>query len=103
MKLYDEYAKLKKDRNRVNDRDKWNQEEFEGRLKNLFDIATSNALTTMKNEVDKQRNDVLSCSTAGVDVLLSAKGKQENCRTTATGIICRTRKGSSMCRGRSGI
>jgi len=76
MKLYDEYAKLKKSRNRGNDRDKWNQEEFEGHLKNLFDIATSNALTTMKNEVDKQRNDVLSCSMAGVDVLLSAKEKK---------------------------
>ena len=82
MKLYDEYAKLKKNRNRGNDRDKLNQEEFEGRLKNLFDIATSDALTTMKNEEDKQflviqRNDVLSCSMAGVDVLLSAKEERK--------------------------
>jgi len=74
-KLYDDYAKLKKNRKRSNEQDKKNQEEFIGRLQRLFDIATSDALTTMKIEEDrqfliKQCNDVLSCSMSGVDVTL---------------------------------
>jgi len=71
--LCDDYAKLKKNRKRSNEQDKKNQEEFIGRLQRLFDIATSDALTTMKIEEDrqfliKQRNDVLSCSMSGVNV-----------------------------------
>ena len=58
-----------------------NQEEFVNKLQHLFDIATSDALKTMRNEEDKeflfkQRHDVLSCSMAGVDALQSAKEKR---------------------------
>ena len=52
MKLYDYYVKLKKNRKRSNEQDKKNQEEFVSHLKRLFDIATGDALTTMKIEED---------------------------------------------------
>ena len=85
MKLYDDYEKLIKNRKRNNDRDRANQEMFENHLIQLFDIATSDALATMKIEDDrqfliKQRNSVLSCSMLGVDVLLARKEERKNAR-----------------------
>jgi len=84
-KLYDDYAKLKKNRKRNIEQDKKNQEDFISRLQRLFDIATSDALTTMKIEEDrqfltKQRSDVLSCSVSGVDVSLSRKEERKLAR-----------------------
>ena len=81
-KLHEDYAKLKKNRLRSNEQDKRNREEFLGRLQLLFDIATSDALITIKNEEDKQflikqRNDVFSCSMLGVDATLFRKEKRK--------------------------
>lgn len=81
LKLNDKYVQLKKSRKKNSARDIMNQEEFVNKLQHLFDIATSDALKTMRNEEDKeflfkQRHDVLSCSMAGVDALQSAKEKR---------------------------
>ena len=61
--------------------DKRKQEEFISRLQCLFDIATSDALATMKIEEDnqfliKQRSNVLSCSMSGIDGILTRKEKR---------------------------
>jgi hypothetical protein len=85
MKLFGDYEKLKKNRKRNNDRDRGNQEEFKSHIHCLFDVARSDALTTMKIEEDKQflimqRNDVLSCTMAGVDVVLDSKEKRKRIR-----------------------
>jgi hypothetical protein len=81
-KLYDQYEKLKKNRLRCNANDMKKQDGFEECLVRLFDIATSDALVTMKVEEDKQflikqRQDVLSCSMAGVDNVLAKKEKRK--------------------------
>ena len=85
MKLSDEYAKLKRNRHRCNERDLINQEAFKERLVSLFDVATSDALVTIKIEEDRQflimqRLDVLSCSMAGVDNILSKKEARKTAR-----------------------
>ena len=85
MKLYDEYAKLKKNRHRCNEHDLRNQEAFKERLVSLFDVATSDTLVTIKIEEDRQfliiqRLDVLSCSMAGVDNTLSKKEARKTAR-----------------------
>src|SRR6476469_4845798 len=85
MKVYEEYEKLKKNRKRNNEGDLSNQGMFKSHLVKLYDIATSDALITMKNEEDrqfliKQRNDVLSCSMSGVDVKLARKEERKDAR-----------------------
>jgi hypothetical protein len=85
LKLLDSYEKLKKNRKRSNERDQTNQEEFQGHLLRLFDVSTSDALATMKIEEDKQflimqRQDVFSCTMAGVDVVLTKKEARKRAR-----------------------
>ena len=81
LKLFDDYQRLKKNRTRNNNKDKENQEEFKVRLCHLFDIATSDALSSIKNEEDRQflvnqRLNIHSCSMAGVDEVLAGMEKR---------------------------
>jgi hypothetical protein len=85
MKFHNDYEKLKKSRKRNNVHDQANQEAFKSTLIQLFDMATSDALSVMTIEEDRQflimqRDDVFSCSMAGVDVSLTRKEKRKSAR-----------------------
>lgn len=59
-----------------------NQDQFISHLQQISDIATSDTLTTIKIEEERQflimqHNDVLSCIMAGIDVLLSSKEQRK--------------------------
>lgn len=70
--IHDKYQALKKHRTRGRESDRVKEKMFLDDLQDLFDVATSDALQTMTNEEDKeflkmQREDVFSCSIAGID------------------------------------
>jgi len=77
-KLYEEYSALKKNRTRQRESDRMKEDVFKGDLEDLFDIASKEAMTEMRNEQDReflrmQRQDVFSCSMTGVDLETAAK------------------------------
>jgi hypothetical protein len=77
-KLHEEYMSLKKHRTRQREQDIQNEEKFKSELGQLFDIATKDAMIELKNDEDreflqKQRQNVFSCSMAGSDLKTSTK------------------------------
>ena len=77
-KLHDNYLALKKNRTRQRESDRIKEDIFKGDLEELFDVASKDAMTEIRNEEDReflrmQRLDVFSCSIAGADLQTAAK------------------------------
>ena len=54
IRLYDEWAKLKKNKNRTTKTQKDNEQKFVNLLENLFDIAHANAMSMIELDEDKE-------------------------------------------------
>uniref|UniRef100_UPI00358FB6CD uncharacterized protein n=1 Tax=Myxine glutinosa TaxID=7769 RepID=UPI00358FB6CD len=81
-KMYEKYLALKKHRTRERESDRKKEVMFKSDLEELFDIATKDAMKEIKNEEDreflqKQREDIFSCSMSGADQKTPAKEKTE--------------------------
>lgn len=84
-RLYEQYLLLKKNRARESDNNVMRQNMFQNDLEKLFDIATKDALSTIKNEEDrlflqKQRESVFSSSMGSADLVTASKENRKRQR-----------------------
>ena len=84
-KLYEHYQSLKKNRSRKRESDRMKEDMFRTDIQELFDIATKDAITEIKNEEDReflrlQREDVFSSSMSGIDLKTAAKESRKRKR-----------------------
>jgi hypothetical protein len=88
QKLYDSYLLLKKNRTTDLESSRIKEQMFKDTLYELFDLATKTAMETITIAEDRQflamqREDVTSCSMAGIDKNLLAKEARKRARDQA--------------------
>lgn len=102
-KLFERYRSLRKHRTREGEAVKVKEQIFKDELEELFDIATHDALMKIKNEeekqfLEKQLEDVFSCSMSGGDQNLAAKESRKRQRGEKKASKARYKERETKCR-----